>query len=91
MPKVSAHTVGFCVNDGNADVIADSLIRRLGERTADLESLANRLYRGRRAYDLSEGTKLDLERAIERLSYIAQTLREVQDAQSEPSCQQAAP
>jgi hypothetical protein len=55
-----------------------------------MESQVNRLYRGRKAYDLEEGTKLDLNKAIEQLNYMARTLREVQSEQSKVVYLQAA-
>jgi hypothetical protein len=82
MTKVRASDVGFCVVDDNANVIADNLVHRIREAAAEMESQVNRLYRGRRAYDLEEGTKLDLNKAIEQLNYMARTLREVQSEQS---------
>ena len=60
------------------------------EAAAEMESQVNRLYRGRRAYDLEEGTKLDLNKAIEQLNYMARTLREVQSEQSRVVYLQAA-
>jgi len=90
MSKVRASAVGFCVNDSNADVIADNLVHRIKEAAAEMESQVNRLYRGRQAYDLKEGAKLDLERAIERLNYMAKTLREIQNEQSDVVYLQAA-
>jgi hypothetical protein len=90
MSKVRASDVGFCVVDGNANVIADNLVHRLREAAVDMESQVNRLYRGRRAYDLSEGTKADLDKAIEQLTYMARTLREVQKEQSKVVYLQAA-
>jgi hypothetical protein len=77
MTKVRASDVGFCVVDDNANVIADNLVHRIREAAAEMESQVNRLYRGRKAYDLEEGTKLDLNKAIEQLNYMARTLREV--------------
>ncbi len=56
--------VGFCVVDSNADLIADTLVRRLRETAAEMESEVNRLYRGRNAYDLNAVAKLDLEKTI---------------------------
>ncbi len=82
MSKIRASDVGFCVVDSNADVIADNLIHRIHEAAADIESQVNRLYRGRQAYDLNEGSKLELEKAIERLNYMVRTLRGVQSEQS---------
>ena len=82
MTKVRASDVGFCVVDDNANVIAENLVHRIREAAAEMESQVNRLYRGRRAYDLEEGTKLDLNKAIEQLNYMARTLREVQSEQS---------
>jgi hypothetical protein len=90
MSKVRASDVGFCVVDGNANVIADNLIHRIRESAVDMESQVNRLYRGRQAYDLSAGTKADLEKAIEQLTYMARTLREVQKEQSKVVYLQAA-
>jgi hypothetical protein len=90
MAKVRASDVGFCVVDGNANVIADNLVHRIREAAADMESQVNRLYRGRQAYDLEEGTKHDLEKAIEQLTYMARTLREVQSEQSRVVYLQAA-
>jgi hypothetical protein len=90
MPQERASDVGFCVVDSNADMIADALIRRLRETAADMESQANRLYRGRNAYDLNAVAKLDLERTVKRLNYIADTLRQVQGAQSRIAYLQAA-
>jgi hypothetical protein len=55
-----------------------------------MESQVNRLYRGRHAYDLTEGSKLDLEKAIERLNYMAKTLREIQGEQNKVVYLQAA-
>ena len=90
MAKVRASDVGFCVVDGNADVFADNLIHRIREAAVGMESQVNRLYRGRHAYDLSEGTKVDLDKAIEQLNYMARTLREVQNEQSKVVYLQAA-
>jgi len=90
MSKTRPSNVGFCVVDSNADVIADNLIHRIRESTVEMESQINRLYRGRNSYDLSQGAKLDLEKAIERLNYMARTLREVQRAQSRVMYLQAA-
>ena len=78
MSKVHASAVGFCVADSNANAIADNLVHRIHEAAAEMESQVNRLYRGRQAYDLEDGAMLDLEKAIERLNYMAKTLREVQ-------------
>jgi hypothetical protein len=82
MSKVSANNVGFCVTDSNANAIADNLVHRIREAALDIESQVNRLYRGRQAYDLTDGAKLDLEKAVERLNYMARTLREIQAEQS---------
>jgi hypothetical protein len=90
MTKVRASDVGFCVVDDNANVIADNLVHRIREAAVEMESQVNRLYRGRRAYDLEEGTKLDLNKAIEQLNYMARTLREVQSEQSRVVYLQAA-
>jgi len=81
MPKQRASDVGFCLVDSNADVIADNLIRRIHESAVEMESEVNRLYRGRLSYDLNAAAKLDLDKAIERLKYMAKTLREVGKAQ----------
>ncbi|MCB5175623.1 MULTISPECIES: hypothetical protein [Microvirga] len=90
MSKVRASNVGFCVVDSNADVIADNLVHRIREAAAEMESQVNRLYRGRQAYDLNEGSRQDLEKAIERLNYMAKTLRDVQSEQSQVVYLQAA-
>ena len=90
MAKVRASDVGFCVVDGNANVIADTLVHRIRETAAEMESQVNRLYRGRQAYDLEEGTRRDLEKAIEQLTYMARTLRDVQREQSQVVYLQAA-
>ncbi|HEY8382015.1 MAG TPA: hypothetical protein VIL09_07700 [Microvirga sp.] len=82
--------VGFCVVDSNADLIADTLVRRLRETAAEMESEVNRLYRGRNAYDLNAVAKLDLEKTIKRLTYMAETLREVGGAQRKVAYLQAA-
>ena len=74
--------VGFCVVDSNADLIADTLVRRLRETAAEMESHVNRLYRGRSSYDLNKVAQLDLEKTIKRLNYMAETLRQVQKAQA---------
>ncbi|MEE1613409.1 hypothetical protein [Microvirga sp. CF3016] len=90
MAKVRASDVGFCVVDDNANVIADTLVHRIREAAVEMESQVNRLYRGRRAYDLEAGTKLDLDKAIEQLAYMARTLREVRSEQSKVVYLQAA-
>lgn len=90
MARMRASDVGFCVVDGNADVIADNLVHRIREAAVEMEGQVNRLYRGRQAYDLSEGTKMDLNKAIEQLNYMARTLREVQSEQSKVVYLQAA-
>jgi len=90
MDKLRASDVGFCVVDDNANVIADNLVHRIREATAEMESQVNRLYRGRQAYDLEDGAKLDLDRAIEQLTYMARTLRDVQREQSKVVYLQAA-
>ena len=74
--------VAFCVVDSNADLIADSLVRRLRETAAEMESHVNRLYRGRNSYALNSVAKLDLEKTVRRLNYLAETLREVQKVQA---------
>lgn len=90
MPKVRASDVGFCVVDSNANVIADNLVHRINEAAVDMESQVNRLWRGRQAYDLEAGAKLDLDRAIERLAYMARTLRDIRDEQEKVVYLQAA-
>jgi hypothetical protein len=90
MAKLRASDVGFCVVDDNANVIADNLVHRIREATAEMECQVNRLYRGRQAYDLEDGAKLDLDRAIEQLTYMARTLRDVQREQSKVVYLQAA-
>ena len=73
---------GFCVVDENADLIADALVRRLRESAAEMESHVNRLYRGRNGYDLNAPARRDLEKTLRRLGYMAETLRDIQRAQS---------
>ncbi len=90
MARMRASDVGFCVVDGNADVIADNLVHRIREATVEMEAQVNRLYRGRQAYDLAAGTKIDLDKAIEQLNYMARTLREIQSEQSKVVYLQAA-
>lgn len=90
MSKIRASDVGFCIVDSNANAIADNLVRRIREAAVEMESQVNRLYKGRQAYDLEEGAKLDLDKAIERLNYMAQTLRQIQREQSEVVYLQAA-
>ncbi len=90
MPKVHASDAGFCITDSNANAIADNLVHRINEAAAEMESQVNRLYRGRQAYDLEDGSMVNLERAIERLNYMAKTLREVQAEQSHIQYLQAA-
>jgi hypothetical protein len=87
-PKASE--VGFCVVDGNADFIADHLVRRIHDAAVELESEVNRLYRGRNSYDLNGVARIDLEKAIERLTYMAKSLRDVESAQDKVVYLQAA-
>jgi hypothetical protein len=81
MAKERASDIGFCVVDGNADLIADTLIRRLRETAAEMESHVNRLYRGRKAYELKALGQMDVETTVRRLEYMAETLRDVLHAQ----------
>jgi hypothetical protein len=90
MPYESASHIGFCVVDSNADLIADTLVRRIREAAAELESDVNRLYRGRSSYDLNAVAKVDLEKTIKRLNYLAETLRDVQRSQVRVTLLQAA-
>jgi hypothetical protein len=90
MSYESASQVGFCVVDSNADLIADTLVRRIREMTADMETEVNRLYRGRNAYDLNAVAKLDLDKTIKRLNYLSETLRDVQRSQLHVKLLQAA-
>jgi hypothetical protein len=83
MAKERASDVGFCVADSNADLIADTLVRRLRDMAAEMESHVNRMYRGRNAYDLNTVALLDVEKTIRRLNYMAATLRDVQKAQED--------
>ena len=83
MSQDRASDVGFCVVDSNADLIADTLVRRLRETAAEMESHVNRLYRGRASYDLNSVAQLDLEKTVKRLNYMAETLRQVQKAQAQ--------
>jgi len=90
MPYENPRDVGFCVVDANADPIAGAIASRLRNASADMESDVNRLYRGRNAFDLSDGALADLERVIGRLRYMAETLREVERAQRPVAYLQAA-
>jgi hypothetical protein len=81
MSQERASEVGFCVVDDNADLIAETLVRRIRDAAAEVESEVNRLYRGRNAYDLNGPSRQDLERTVRRLDYLTRTLREVQEAQ----------
>jgi hypothetical protein len=83
MSKERASDVGFCIVDDNADLIADTLVRRLRDTAAEMQSNDNRLYRGRNAYDLNTVSQLDLEKTIRRLNYMATTLRDVQRSQND--------
>jgi len=82
--------VGFCVVDSNADLIAETMIRRLRETAIAMERDVNRLHRGRRSFTLNELAQIDLERTIRRLSYMVETLRGVQEAQRQPTYLEAA-
>ena len=82
MSRERPSSLGFCIVDDNADLIADTLVRRLREAASEMESHVNRLYRGRRSYELNVPAKLDLEKTVRRLNYMAETLREVQNAQA---------
>ena len=90
MPYERPSDVGFCAVDGNADLIADALVRRLRKAAAEMESEANRLFRGRNAVELGDLPMADLDRTIKRLAYMADTLREVQRAQTHRGFLQAA-
>jgi hypothetical protein len=90
MPTKNARDVGFCVVDANADPIASALARRVREAAGDMESEVNRLFRGRNAFELSDGALTDIERTIGRLKYMAETLREVERAQRRVAYLQAA-
>jgi hypothetical protein len=82
--------VGFCVVDSNADLIAETMIRRLRETAIAMERDVNRLHRGRRSFTLNELAQIDLERTIRRLSYMVETLRGVQEAQRQTTYLEAA-
>jgi hypothetical protein len=90
MSDKNARDAGFCVVDANADPIASTLVRRLRNDAADMESEVNRLYRGRNAFELSDLALADMERTIGRLRYMAETLREVEQAQRRVAYLQAA-
>ncbi len=90
MSHESASQVGFCLVDSNADLVADTLVRRIRDMAADMETEVNRLYRGRNAYDLNAVAKLDLDKTVKRLNYLAETLRDVQRSQSHVRLMQAA-
>jgi hypothetical protein len=82
MPQQRPSNVGFCTVDDNADIIADALVRRLRETAAEMETQVNRLYRGRKSYELNAIAKLDLDKTVKRLRYMAETLREIEKAQA---------
>jgi len=82
--------VGFCVVDSNADLIANTLVRRVRDAAVEIESEVNRLYRGRNAFELTDLSQIDLEKTIKRLVYLAETLREVQRSQERVVYLQAA-
>ncbi len=90
MPTERPSDIGFCAVDANADLIATSLVRRLRDATAALEGEVNRLYRGRAAVELGDVALADLDRAIKRLAYMAETLRDVQRAQTHQGFLEAA-
>jgi ribosomal protein L13E len=90
MSQERASEVGFCVVDSNADLIAETMIRRLRETAIAMERDVNRLHRGRRSFALSELAQVDLERTIRRLSYMVDTLRGVQDAKKQAAYLEAA-
>jgi hypothetical protein len=81
MSQDRASDVGFCVVDSNADLIAETIVRRLRETAIEMERSVNRLHRGRQSFALNEVAQLDLERTIRRLTYMTDTLRGVQAAQ----------
>ena len=90
MPYERASDVGFCVVDSNADLIANTLVRRLCDAAADMEGEVNRLFRGRNAVELGDLATIDLERTLKRLGYMAETLREIRRAQTRKGYLQAA-
>ena len=79
MPRAS--DIGFCVVDSNADLVAGTLVRRLRDASFDLERDVNRLVRGREAFALDAATAADLDKAIDRLARMADSLRGVRRAQ----------
>lgn len=81
MSRERASDVGFCMVDSNADLIAQGLVKRVRDAAAEMESDVNRLYRGRNAVDLDDLSRLEIERTIDRLTYLTETLRAVQRAQ----------
>jgi hypothetical protein len=90
MPYERPSDVGFCIVDSNADLIANTLVRRLRDAAADMEGEVNRLFRGRNAVELGDLAMVDLDRTIKRLGYMAKTLRDVQRAQAHMGYLQAA-
>ena len=90
MPYERPSDVGFCAVDGNADLIANALVRRLRDAAAEMEREANRLFRGRNAIELGDLARADLDRTIKRLAYMADTLRDVQRTQAHRGFLQAA-
>jgi hypothetical protein len=90
MTKDRGSDVGFCVTDQDADLVADLLVSRLRQVSSEMESEANRLYRGRNSFELRAGARRDLSKTIRRLQDVAQTLRDVQKAQERTPYLQAA-
>lgn len=82
MMRQHEHETDFCIVEGNADLVADLLVRRLHRLASEMESEVNRLYRGREAYALAGAAERDIEQVAERLRYMTQTLREVQAARA---------
>jgi hypothetical protein len=81
MSKERASEIGFCIDDGNANLVADLLVGRIRAAASEMEAQVNRLYCGRNAVELRAGAQRDIEKTIRRLHDMADTLRDVQAAQ----------
>jgi hypothetical protein len=81
MSKERASEIGFCIDDDNANLVADLLVGRIRAAASEMEAQVNRLYCGRKAVELRAGAQRDIEKTIRRLHDMADTLRDVQAAQ----------
>lgn len=81
MPKERASEIGFCLDDDNANLVADLLVGRIRAAASEMEAQVNRLYRGRNAVEFRAAAQRDIGKTIRRLHDMAETLRDVQAAQ----------